>query len=57
VGAERVARLDTGQPLIIDVAKNLGNGRIKQNASTHGMSLQRKMWFTVGYRSGDPPSG
>ncbi|PZS13175.1 MAG: hypothetical protein DLM57_17380 [Pseudonocardiales bacterium] len=47
--------LDTAARIGDDyIQKNLGNGTINQNAFTHGTSVQRKKWFTTGYRSGDP---
>jgi predicted metalloprotease len=36
------------------IQKNLGSGRIDQDAFTHGSSEQRQKWFTTGYESGDP---
>jgi predicted metalloprotease len=36
------------------IQKNLGSGRVDQNAFTHGSSEQRQKWFTTGYQSGDP---
>ncbi len=36
------------------IQQNLGNGRINQNAFTHGSSAQRQKWFTTGYQTGDP---
>ncbi|MDT4959791.1 MAG: uncharacterized protein QOD31_3590 [Pseudonocardiales bacterium] len=56
VTADDIARaLDTAARIGDDyIQKNLGNGRINQNAFTHGTSVQRKKWFTTGYQSGDP---
>jgi predicted metalloprotease len=56
VTADDVARaLDTAARIGDDyIQKNLGNGTINQNAFTHGSSVQRKKWFTTGYRTGDP---
>jgi uncharacterized protein len=36
------------------IQRNLGTGRIDQNAFTHGTSAQRQKWFSTGYRTGDP---
>jgi predicted metalloprotease len=36
------------------IQQNLGNGRVDQNAFTHGSSEQRQKWFTTGYQTGDP---
>jgi predicted metalloprotease len=36
------------------IQRNLGSGRIDQNAFTHGTGTQRRKWFTTGYRTGDP---
>ena len=36
------------------IQKNLGNGRINQNAFTHGSGAQRRKWLTTGYQTGDP---
>jgi uncharacterized protein len=36
------------------IQQNLGNGRIDQDAFTHGSSEQRQKWFMTGYQSGDP---
>jgi predicted metalloprotease len=36
------------------IQKNLGGGRIDQDAFTHGSSEQRQKWFTIGYTTGDP---
>jgi predicted metalloprotease len=36
------------------IQKNLGSGRIDQNAFTHGTGAQRRRWFTTGYRTGEP---
>jgi predicted metalloprotease len=36
------------------IQENLGNGRVDQNAFTHGTSEQRQKWFATGYQSGDP---
>jgi predicted metalloprotease len=36
------------------IQRNLGNGRVDQNAFTHGSSEQRQKWFMTGYQTGDP---
>ncbi|PZS19766.1 MAG: hypothetical protein DLM57_03345 [Pseudonocardiales bacterium] len=56
VTADDIARaLDTAARIGDDyIQKNLGSGRIDQNAFTHGSSAQRKKWFTAGYQSGEP---
>jgi predicted metalloprotease len=36
------------------IQRNLGTGRVDQNAFTHGTSAQRQKWFSTGYRTGDP---
>jgi len=36
------------------IQENLGNGRVDQNAFTHGSSEQRQKWFMTGYQTGDP---
>jgi predicted metalloprotease len=36
------------------IQENLGNGRVDQNAFTHGSSEQRQKWFSTGYQTGDP---
>jgi hypothetical protein len=36
------------------IQRNLGNGRVDQNAFTHGSSEQRQKWFMTGYQAGDP---
>ncbi len=36
------------------IQQNLGNGRIDQDAFTHGTSEQRQRWFLTGYETGDP---
>jgi uncharacterized protein len=36
------------------IQQNLGNGRIDQDAFTHGSSEQRQKWFSTGYETGDP---
>jgi uncharacterized protein len=36
------------------IQENLGNGRVDQDAFTHGSSEQRQKWFTIGYETGDP---
>jgi predicted metalloprotease len=36
------------------IQKNLGSGRVDQDAFTHGSSEQRRQWFTTGYETGDP---
>jgi predicted metalloprotease len=36
------------------IQQNLGNGRVDQDAFTHGSSEQRQKWFTTGYETGDP---
>ena len=36
------------------IQTNLGNGRVDQNAFTHGSSEQRQKWFMTGYQTGDP---
>jgi predicted metalloprotease len=36
------------------IQRNLGNGRVDQNAFTHGSSAQRQKWFSTGYQTGDP---
>ena len=38
------------------IQKNLGNGRVNQNAFTHGTSAQRQKWFSTGYQTGEPRS-
>ena len=35
-------------------SENLGNGRVDQDAFTHGSSEQRRQWFPTGYETGDP---
>jgi predicted metalloprotease len=36
------------------IQRNLGSGRVDQNAFTHGSSEQRQKWFMTGYETGDP---
>jgi len=36
------------------IQENLGNGRVDQDAFTHGSSEQRQQWFMTGYETGDP---
>jgi uncharacterized protein len=36
------------------IQKNLGSGRVDQDAFTHGSSEQRQKWFMTGYETGDP---
>jgi predicted metalloprotease len=36
------------------IQRELGGGRVDQDAFTHGSSEQRRQWFTTGYESGDP---
>jgi hypothetical protein len=36
------------------IQRNLGSGRVDQNAFTHGSSEQRQKWFSTGYQTGDP---
>jgi hypothetical protein len=36
------------------IQQNLGNGRVDQDAFTHGSSEQRQKWFMTGYGTGDP---
>ena len=36
------------------IQRELGGGRVDQDAFTHGSSEQRRLWFTTGYESGDP---
>jgi uncharacterized protein len=36
------------------IQRNLGSGRIDQDAFTHGSSEQRRKWFSIGYETGDP---
>jgi predicted metalloprotease len=36
------------------IQRNLGSGRVDQDAFTHGSSEQRQKWFTTGYETGDP---
>jgi predicted metalloprotease len=36
------------------IQRNLGSGRVDQNAFTHGSSEQRQEWFMTGYETGDP---
>jgi predicted metalloprotease len=36
------------------IQQNLGNGRVDQDAFTHGSSEQRQKWFMTGYQTGDP---
>jgi predicted metalloprotease len=36
------------------IQRELGGGRVDQNAFTHGSSEQRRQWFTTGYETGDP---
>ena len=36
------------------IQRNLGSGRVDQDAFTHGSSEQRQKWFTTGYQTGDP---
>jgi predicted metalloprotease len=36
------------------IQENLGNGRVDQDAFTHGSSEQRQKWFSTGYETGDP---
>jgi len=56
VTADDIARaLDTAARIGDDyIQKHLGNGSINQNAFTHGSSVQREKWFTIGYQGGDP---
>jgi uncharacterized protein len=36
------------------IQRELGGGRVDQDAFTHGSSEQRRQWFTTGYETGDP---
>jgi predicted metalloprotease len=36
------------------IQRELGGGRVDQDAFTHGTSEQRRQWFTTGYETGDP---
>jgi predicted metalloprotease len=36
------------------IQRELGGGRVDQDAFTHGSSEQRRKWFTTGYETGDP---
>jgi predicted metalloprotease len=36
------------------IQRELGGGRVDQDAFTHGSSEQRRAWFTTGYETGDP---
>jgi predicted metalloprotease len=36
------------------IQRNLGSGRVDQDAFTHGSSEQRRHWFSTGYQAGDP---
>ncbi len=36
------------------IQKNLGSGRVDQNSFTHGTGAQRRTWFSMGYRTGEP---
>ena len=36
------------------IQRNLGSGRVDQDAFSHGSSEQRQKWFSTGYETGDP---
>jgi uncharacterized protein len=47
--------LDTAARIGDDfIQRNLGNGRVDQDAFSHGSSEQRRHWFLTGYKTGDP---
>jgi predicted metalloprotease len=56
INADDISRaLDAASRIGDDfIQRNLGNGRVDQNAFTHGSSEQRQKWFTTGYQTGDP---
>ncbi|PPK97388.1 hypothetical protein CLV92_104209 [Kineococcus xinjiangensis] len=50
-----VRALDTAGRIGDDfIQNNLGDGSADPGSFTHGTSEQRRLWFSIGYRTGDP---